>query len=90
MENLEKENIIILAADKLSKSYIGKDKKNNKLILIAGAFMPETKEYWQQGMYSETDVLSLLDFVNDRLLDLYSRFNSKVELEEWLNTIKEK
>jgi hypothetical protein len=46
---------------------------------------------WQQErMYSEEDVISLLDFVNDRLPDLYSRFNPEEELEEWFEQFKKK
>ena len=37
-----------------------------------------------QRTYSEEEVISLLDFVNDRLPDLYSRFISEEELKEWL------
>lgn len=40
---------------------------------------------WQaKRMYSEEDMISLLDFVNDTLPDLYSRFNSRELLNKWL------
>ena len=41
------------------------------------------EEYKEEKFYSRKDVLNLLDFVNDRLPDLYSRFNPEEELEEW-------
>lgn len=35
-------------------------------------------------MYNEEDIISLLDFVNDTIPDLYSRFNSRELLNKWL------
>ena len=43
-----------------------------------------------QRMYSEEEVLNLLDFINDRLPDLYSRFSSEEELKEWFEQFKKK
>lgn len=37
-----------------------------------------------ERMYSEEDIISLLNFVNDTLPDLYSRFNSREVLNRWL------
>jgi cell division septum initiation protein DivIVA len=39
-------------------------------------------------MYSEEDIISLLDFVNNRLPDLYSRFSSEEEFDEWSKQFK--
>jgi hypothetical protein len=41
------------------------------------------EECKKEKLYTKKDVLNLLDFVNDRLPDLYSRFNPQEELEEW-------
>ena len=60
------------------------DKEAYQKAFIAGA------KWQQERMYSEEDVISLLDFVNDRLPDLYSRFNPEEELEEWFEEFKKK
>ena len=44
---------------------------------------------WQkERMYSEEEVFNLLNFVNDRLPDLYSRFSPEEELEYWFKERK--
>jgi hypothetical protein len=39
----------------------------------------------EEKMYSREEVLNLLDFVNERLPDLYSRFNLEEELNDWIS-----
>ena len=51
---------------------------------IAGA------EWQAKRRYSDEEVLNLLDFINDRLPDLYSRFSSEEELKEWFEQFKKK
>ena len=54
---------------------------------IRHAFIEGAK--WQEErMYSKDDLISLLDFVNDRLPDLYSRFSPEEELEDWFEQFK--
>ena len=44
---------------------------------------------WQsERMYSDEEVFNLLNFVNDRLPDLYSRFSPEEELEYWFKERK--
>ena len=49
----------------------------------AGANSKEAKELHTKDMYTKEEVLSILEFVNDRLSDLYSRFDSEHELKEY-------
>jgi hypothetical protein len=64
-------------------------KSTSEFLSVKNGFKAGAK--WQQErMYSEEDVISLLDFVNDRLPDLYSRFNPEEELEEWFEEFKKK
>lgn len=39
---------------------------------------------FQEKNYTKEEVINLLDFVNESLPDLYSRFNSEVMLNEWI------
>ena len=45
-------------------------------------------EWQSERMYSEEEVFNLLNFVNDRLPDLYSRFSPEEELEYWFKERK--
>ena len=59
-----------------------------KRVFIDGAKSPEARKLHTKDMYTEEEVLDLLEFVNDRLPDLFSRFNSDKELKEWFETNK--
>jgi cell division septum initiation protein DivIVA len=51
---------------------------------VDGIYGFEQGVEWQaKQMYSEEEVLDFLEFVNDRLPDLYSRFSPQDELDEW-------
>ena len=41
-------------------------------------------------LHTPEEILNLLEFINDRLPDLYSRFNPETELKEWFEQNKKK
>ena len=85
MNDLEKK--IEEAAKKSSMDYDSRDYTYDiaKQEFIIGAKSPEAKEYWQQGMYTEEEVTTLIN----RLLEFIAHHEPS-EWKKWLDQNKKK
>ena len=79
IESTKQETTLDEAAERYSQGW---DKGFLYSITSINAFKAGA-EWEAKRRYSEEEVLNLLDFINDRLPDLYSRFSSEEELKEY-------